>query len=116
VNRTVSLADRSCAPCPAGTPPLTADGWGHLSKGVPLWQVEDGHLTRTYRFSSFLGAIRFVNEVARIAEAEGHHPDIAVRYDRVRIEVWTHSIGGLSENDFILAAKLDRIRLDEAVS
>lgn len=105
----MSLADRSCAPCPPGTPPLGADARAHLAKGIPLWQVEDGRLTRTFRFGGFVDAIRFVDEVAKLAEAEQHHPDITVRYDRVRIDVWTHSVGGLSENDFILAAKLDRL-------
>ncbi len=105
----MSLADRSCAPCPAGTPPLTADARAHLAKGTPLWSVENERLARVFRFGSFVDAIRFVNAAAAIAEAEQHHPDIAVHYDRVRIEVWTHSVGGLSENDFILAAKLDRL-------
>jgi 4a-hydroxytetrahydrobiopterin dehydratase len=113
----VSLADRSCAPCPPGTPPLTGEASSHLAKGIPLWQVEDNRLTRTFRFGSFPGAIRFVDELAKVAEAEQHHPDIAVPYDRVRIDVWTHSVGGLSENDFILAAKLDRLadRLGSAI-
>ena len=72
------------------------------------WRVRRGHLVRALRFADFAAAMRFVNAMARIAEREDHHPDFAVHFDRVEIELWTHSVGGLSENDFILAAKLDR--------
>jgi 4a-hydroxytetrahydrobiopterin dehydratase len=105
----VSLADRSCTPCPPGTPPLGTDAQAHLAKGVPLWRIENGRLTRTFRLGGFVQAIRFVDDVAVVAEAEQHHPDITIHYDRVRIDLWTHSVDGLSENDFIVAAKLDRL-------
>jgi 4a-hydroxytetrahydrobiopterin dehydratase len=105
----MSLADRSCAPCAPGTPPLGVDARAHLAKGVPLWQEDAERLTRTFRFGGFPEAIRFVDDLAKIAEAEQHHPDVAIHYDRVRIDLSTHSIGGLSENDYILAAKIDRL-------
>lgn len=79
---------------------------------VPGWSVVDGKLHRRFRFPDFATAIRFVDRMAAIAESEQHHPNFCVDYDRVEVRIWTHAIGGLSENDFILAAKLDAT-LDE---
>jgi 4a-hydroxytetrahydrobiopterin dehydratase len=74
------------------------------------WTLDGERLRRHFRFKDFAGAMRFVNRVAELAEAEGHHPDLAVHdWNRVDVSTWTHSIGGLSENDFILAGKIDRI-------
>ena len=76
---------------------------------VPGWNLDERgvKLYREYKFKDFVEAMKFVNKVAEIAESEGHHPDIQIHYNKVLIELWTHAIGGLSENDFILAAKVD---------
>ena len=80
-------------------------------KGGPVRGLGgEGKATRTrFEFVDFLGAMRFVNRVAEVAEAEGHHPDIAIHWNKVELVLWTHSIGGLHENDFIVAAKIDRL-------
>ena len=113
----MSLADRKCVPCEGGTPPLGREDinkyLGELSEG---WEVlEDtstrlsaGKIKKTFVFKDFLEAVGFVNKIADIAEAEGHHPDIRIHsYKKVDVELTTHAIGGLSENDFILAAKIE---------
>jgi 4a-hydroxytetrahydrobiopterin dehydratase len=76
---------------------------------VPSWSLRDGHLWRSFRFKNFIEAIGFVNSVAKIAEEEQHHPNISIRYNKVELDLWTHAINGLSENDFILAAKINRL-------
>ena len=82
--------------------------------GAPQWSLRENgtRLSRRFEFRDFLQAMEFVNRVARIAEEEGHHPDIAIHWNKVDLLLWTHKIGGLHENDFILAAKIDRL-LDE---
>jgi len=102
------LVDRRCQACSRNTPRLTAAQVDALRGQAPKWQVQGERLHRQYRFRDFAAAIRFVDEMARIAEAEQHHPVFTVDVDKVEVENWTHAIGGLSENDFILAAKLDR--------
>ena len=83
--------------------------------GVPLWSLAEGdtRLERRFEFKDFLQAMEFVNRVAGIAEAEGHHPDIAIHWNKVDLVLWTHSIGGLHENDFIVAAKIDRLLTEQ---
>lgn len=104
------LAGRSCVPCKKGTPPLTSAEIEPLLAQLDDWRVIDGHhLERTIKFRDFASALAFVNDVGAIAEAEGHHPDIHLAWGRVRIEIWTHAIDGLSESDFVLAAKIDRV-------
>jgi len=104
-----SLAARRCVPCKTGTPPLTKPQYESLLARLDGWMVVDGHhLAREFRFDDFRQALAFVNRVGELAEAEDHHPDIRLAWGRVAIEIWTHSIGGLSENDFVLAAKIDR--------
>ena len=74
------------------------------------WSVENNlRLKREFKFKDFIGAMKFVNRVADLAESEGHHPDFHIHYNKVLIELWTHAVGGLSENDFILAAKIDKL-------
>jgi 4a-hydroxytetrahydrobiopterin dehydratase len=102
------LAERKCKACNKETPRLSADEQRTMAREVPEWTVADERLRRRYVFRSFPASIRFVDEMARIAEDEGHHPIFTVDYDKVDVVLWTHAIGGLSENDFILAAKLDR--------
>ena len=104
------LADRRCVPCEGGTPPLTAAEIEPLLAQLRGWRVEDGKkLTKSFRFRNFVEAVDFVNALTAVAEAEGHHPDLYVRWGEVRVYLWTHAIDGLSESDFIMAAKIDRV-------
>jgi 4a-hydroxytetrahydrobiopterin dehydratase len=104
----VDLTKRTCAPCRGGVPPLTREGIDPLLRQVDGWTVEeDRRLVKSYAFPNFVEAVSFVNAVAQIAESEGHHPDLYVRWGEVRAILYTHKIGGLHENDFILAAKMD---------
>ena len=98
-------------PCRGGVHPSGRPLPSSCLNQTPLWKLEAGatRLTRAFEFADFLGAMRFVNSVAEIAEAEGHHPDIAIHWNKVDLVLWTHKIGGLHENDFILAAKIDRL-------
>jgi 4a-hydroxytetrahydrobiopterin dehydratase len=107
------LLTKKCKPCEGGTPPLRINEikeyMRQLSDG---WKLEgDRKITRQYSFVNFRHTMDFVNKVASLAEDEGHHPVMHVHYGRVDIELWTHAINGLSENDFILAAKIDSILL-----
>jgi 4a-hydroxytetrahydrobiopterin dehydratase len=106
------LADLRCVPCRGGTPPLTADETAPLLERLGGdWGVVDGHhLEKEYRFPDFAEALAFANRVGEVAEEQGHHPDILVGWGRVRLFIWTHVIDGLTESDFILAAKADRAR------
>ena len=107
------LARRKCIPCNGETPKLTTEEIAELHQQIPAWEVVLGHhLRQTFRFDDFAGALRFVNRIGEVAEAEGHHPDIALAWGRVEVEIWTHAIDGLSEADFILAAKIDRLSRD----
>jgi 4a-hydroxytetrahydrobiopterin dehydratase len=111
----MSLAEKRCLPCEGGTPPIGAARAGELLAEIPGWTLSGERLRRAFRFRDFRAAMRFVNAVAELAEAEGHHPDIAIHdWNRVDLSTWTHAIGGLSENDFVLAAKIDRIPDDPA--
>ncbi len=104
------LADRRCVPCEGGTPPLTAAQIEPLLARLNGWRVEDGKkLSKSYRFQDFAQAVGFVNAITPVAEAEGHHPDLYVRWGEVRVYLWTHAVDGLTESDFIMAAKIDRL-------
>jgi 4a-hydroxytetrahydrobiopterin dehydratase len=105
------LAAKSCVPCRGGIPPLEEAAARKLAAGTPGWSLSEGatRLQRGFEFRDFLEAMRFVNRVADVAEAEGHHPDIAIHWNKVDLTLWTHKIGGLHENDFILAAKINRL-------
>ena len=105
----MDLAKKKCIPCEAGTPPLNKEKVDELLKEIPTWELKDGHLYKKFKFRNFVEAIKFVNSVAEIAEQEQHHPDFCVHYNKVEIEIWTHAINGLSENDFIVAAKIDKV-------
>jgi 4a-hydroxytetrahydrobiopterin dehydratase len=107
------LSDKRCIPCEGGVDPLTEEQAGELMKELdPEWQLVDGGglLARSFEFPNFKKTMEFVNKVADIAEEEQHHPDMTVSYGNVGVELMTHAIGGLSENDFILAAKIDQIK------
>lgn len=107
------LAERRCVPCEGGVQPLTAEESAPLLAQLAGWAIEraEGHdqLVKALRFRNFVQAVDFVNRVTPVAEAEGHHPDLLVSWGRVRIQLWTHVAGGLTENDFILAAKIDKL-------
>jgi 4a-hydroxytetrahydrobiopterin dehydratase len=104
----MELAQKHCVPCEAGTPPLDAATVAERAVQVPEWSVVDNKkLLREFKFKDFIEAMKFVNDVAAIANAEGHHPDIYIFYNLVRLELSTHATHGLSDNDFILAAKVN---------
>ena len=106
------LASRRCVPCRGDTPPLSpAETERLLGELGGDWSVADGHhLTKTYQFPDFMSALAFVNRVGGVAESEGHHPDIELTWGRVTVKIWTHAIDGLTESDFVLAAKADVVR------
>lgn len=105
------LAKKKCIPCTKQTPPLKGEELDQLHKQLaPHWNiVKEHHLQKTFLFSNFREALDFVNKVGQIAEEQGHHPDMHLSYGKVKIELWTHKIDGLSESDFILAAKCDSL-------
>jgi 4a-hydroxytetrahydrobiopterin dehydratase len=108
-----NLSDKHCVPCEGGTTPLSSEESKKILSEIPAtdgnWTlVDDKELEKTYTFKDFKEALEFVNKVGAIAESEGHHPDIGLHnYKLVTIKLSTHAIGGLSENDFILASKID---------
>jgi 4a-hydroxytetrahydrobiopterin dehydratase len=105
----MQLTQKKCVPCEAGTPTLNEEEINKLLKQIPTWTLKDGHLYKKFKFKNFVEAMKFVNSIAEIAEQEGHHPDFCMHYNKVEVELWTHAINGLSENDFIVAAKIDEI-------
>lgn len=107
----MDLVSKHCVPCEGGTSPFTKERIQEYAPRVPDWEVlGDKKIAREFKFKNFPEAMQFLNKVAEIAEAEGHHPDIHVFYNRVKLELWTHAVGGLSENDFILAAKINALQ------
>jgi len=106
------LADRRCVKCEPGTPPLDAAAANALAAQIPAWEVKESEdhpvLTRTFKFKGFMPGVELLNRVAAIAEEEGHHPDVRLGWGYLTLELWTHAAGGLTENDFILAAKVDQ--------
>ena len=107
------LAERHCVKCGPGTPPLDQAATGRLLDELDNgWSlaVQDGHqlLAKRFTFKGFMPAVDFVNRIAAVAEVEGHHPDLLVGWGYVTVQLWTHAAGGLTDNDFILAARLDQ--------
>jgi len=103
------LASGKCKPCEGGVAPLKEQEIRNLLKQVPGWEHANGRIAKSYSFKDYYQTMAFVNAAAWISHREDHHPDIAVGYNLCRVEYWTHAIGGLSENDFICAAKLDKL-------
>jgi 4a-hydroxytetrahydrobiopterin dehydratase len=102
------LADEHCREYPPGTPPLSQDEAAELLQQVSAWKLDDGQaLRREFGFDDFSGAFGFVARVALLAEAESHHPEIELEWGRAAFRTWTHTVSGLSRNDFIMAAKID---------
>jgi 4a-hydroxytetrahydrobiopterin dehydratase len=104
-----NLAKQKCKPCEGGVAPYTAQQTKEMLRQVKGWIVEDGKLVKVYRFTSYYQTIAFVNALAWISHREDHHPDLIVVYNKCRVEYVTHAIGGLSENDFVCAAKCDAL-------
>lgn len=106
----MALAQKRCVPCEGGVPRLEGPRVAELLGELDGWSLDGDRIRRHFRFRDFPAAMRFVNAVAEVAEAEGHHPDLLIHdWNCVDASIWTHAIGGLSENDFILAAKIDRL-------
>jgi 4a-hydroxytetrahydrobiopterin dehydratase len=104
------LATKSCIPCRGGIPALKGSELKALHTQVPEWSVvEEHHITRSFGFPDFKQALDFVNRVGAVAEAQGHHPDILLAWGKAEITMSTHKINGLTESDFIMAAKIDQL-------
>jgi 4a-hydroxytetrahydrobiopterin dehydratase len=105
----MGLGDKKCIPCRGGIPPLPRPEAEKLALETPKWRLNEAgdRLSREFAFRDFKSAMKFVNRVADLAEEEGHHPDFVIHYSKVELVLFTHKIGGLHENDFILAAKID---------
>jgi 4a-hydroxytetrahydrobiopterin dehydratase len=106
----MSLSEKDCVPCKGGVPALRGADLDSLREELPGWDaVNEHHLRRTFTFPDFKTALAFVNRAGAIAEKQGHHPDLLLSWGKVEVTVFTHKIDGLTESDFILAAKIDRV-------
>jgi 4a-hydroxytetrahydrobiopterin dehydratase len=106
----MSLADKTCVPCKGGIPALKGVELQNLHQEIPRWNIaNEHHLSRSFTFPDFKQALEFVNRVGAIAEEQGHHPDIFLAWGKVEITLWTHKINGLTESDFIMAAKIQAL-------
>jgi 4a-hydroxytetrahydrobiopterin dehydratase len=104
------LASKTCVPCRGDTPALKGKELEAIHRDVPEWKVvNEQHITRNFTFPDFKQALAFVNRVGDVAEEQGHHPDILLGWGKAEITLWTHAINGLSESDFIVAAKIDKL-------
>jgi 4a-hydroxytetrahydrobiopterin dehydratase len=104
------LASQSCVPCRGGVPPIEGAALRSILQQVPKWSaVNEHHITRAFTFPDFKQALDFVNRVGDVAEHEGHHPDILLTWGKAEITLWTHKIDGLTQSDFIMAAKIDQL-------
>lgn len=106
-----ALAEKECVPCKGGVPPLKGNDLQNLVTQLnPGWQlIREHHLEREFKFKDFREALSFTNQVGDLAEEQGHHPDIYLSWGKVKVTIWTHKIDGLTESDFVLAAKIDRL-------
>ncbi len=116
----MDLTKKRCVPCEGGTPPLETSKVNELLLELGSdWKLlsatsSDGmKIVREFKFKNFVKNMDFVNKVAELSESEGHHPDLHISYNKLTVELWTHAVGGLSENDFIVAAKIDEIMKNE---
>jgi 4a-hydroxytetrahydrobiopterin dehydratase len=107
----MKLAEKHCVPCRGGVPALKGEELEKMKQQVQGWQViDEHHLIKNYAFPDFRTALDFVNRVGAVAEQEGHHPDLFLAWGKVEVKTWTHKIDGLTESDFILAAKIDELQ------
>jgi 4a-hydroxytetrahydrobiopterin dehydratase len=110
----MKLAEKTCVSCHGGVPPLPQAEAEALLSQVDAWElVNNHHLAKSYRFKNFADALAFVNRVGAVAEEQNHHPDIYLAWGKVGLEIWTHKINGLTESDFIFAAKVDAVSRPE---
>ena len=109
MNQVCDLTNKSCKPCEGGVPPLTREQATSLLRELKDWTLHDTKIDKTFEFKDYYHTIAFVNAVAWVSHREDHHPDLTVSYNKCRVEYSTHAIGGLSENDFICAAKVDAL-------
>ena len=107
----MGLSEQTCIPCRGGVPPLQGEKLEALLRQLDDdWRVvDDHHLTKTFDFPDFARALHFTNRVGALAEEQGHHPDLTLAWGKVGVTIWTHKIDGLTESDFVLAAKIDRL-------
>lgn len=105
----MSLAEKHCLPCKGGVPPLDGGETERLLKELSGWRIDEGKLTREIKFKNFKEPVAMANLIAELADREGHHPDLHIYWGRLKIVLYTHKINGLTESDFILAAKIDRL-------
>jgi 4a-hydroxytetrahydrobiopterin dehydratase len=104
----MKFSEKKCIPCKGGVPPFTKpQATKYLRKLKRGWEIKNNKLEKEFKFKNFVQSMGFANQVALIAQAEDHHPEIEISFSKVEIELWTHKVGGLTENDFILAAKID---------
>ena len=105
------LASKTCVPCRGGIPPMTPEEAGEMAARLPRWQLsaDSRKIARLFEFPDFVGAMKFVNQVADLAEDQGHHPDFEIHWNRVTLTLFTHKIDGLHENDFVMAARIDEL-------
>ena len=103
------LAKRKCKPCEGGVAPLTKDQVAPMLKGLQGWSLDGKSIAKTYKFRNYFETMAFVNAAAWVSHREDHHPDMRVGYNQCKVSYVTHAINGLSENDFICAAKLDKL-------
>ncbi len=106
----MSLSKKTCIACTKGMPTLTVDECREFLKQINGWTLEGGKkILKSYKFKDFMSAMNLANKIADVAEHENHHPDLLVRWGELKIEIWTHKVDGLTESDFILAAKIDEL-------
>jgi 4a-hydroxytetrahydrobiopterin dehydratase len=108
----MDLTKKHCVPCEGGTPPFSQEQEDEYMKDTPTWTIDRDNthkIRKRFSFKNFKETMTFINKVADIAEKEGHHPDICISYNKIDFSLFTHAVGGLSENDFILAAKIDQL-------
>ncbi len=106
----MELDQKKCIPCESGDMPLTQEEAKKILVKTPNWKLKGTKIEREFVFKNFVEAMKFVNMVGDLAESEGHHPDIHIHWNKVKLELWTHSVNGLSENDFIVAAKVNTLQ------
>jgi len=106
-----TLSEKTCIPCRGGVPPLKGSELEILQTQVHGWTVvSEHHILKDFPFPDFASGLEFVNRIGALAEEQGHHPDITLAWGHVEVKIWTHKIDGLTESDFILAAKIDDLR------
>jgi 4a-hydroxytetrahydrobiopterin dehydratase len=106
----IALSEKHCVPCRGGVPALKGTDLTPYAEQLPDWKiVEEHHLAKTFQFPDFKIALDFVNRVGAVAEQEGHHPDLCLAWGKVDVQIYTHKIRGLTESDFVMAAKIDEV-------